>query len=396
MNIEGHIAIKLQPDSNQHEQVNVQSTRPVHAAKIFIGKTPEQTLSLIPLLFSVCGVAQSRASLSAIMQALGDTQNATAEHARDLIVLSETAKEHCLRIFMDWPKLFKLDINTQALPYLSQIIPSFKAALFEQGDAFSLSSRCHIQSDQITTLIEALEKHLVQYVFHCPLQDWLNINSIDALYDWSEKNQHSGAAAYSLRHICEQSWTSQGHSTCQPLPNLKNSLLATTLNSQSAKQFIEQPTWQGEQYETNSLSRQIQHPLLQCLHSEFDDGLITRWTARLVELALIPQHMRDLHKNINNTPIEASPASQILGIAQVEAARGRLIHRVELTQENNNKTTISNYQIVAPTEWNFHPKGLIHHSLMNIKVHNQQEHEQLAHLMINAIDPCVAYQLSIH
>lgn len=396
MNIEGHIAIKIHADSKQHQQVSVQSTRPVHAAKIFIGKTPEQVLSLVPLLFNVCGVAQSRASLFALTQALGLEQNQAAESARDLIVLSETAKEHCLRIFMDWPQLFDIKINTQALSYLSQLIPSFKSALFKQGDAFSLSSQCQMQSDAIEDLIDALEHYLVENIFHCSLQDWLNINSIDALHNWSKQNQQAGAAAYSLQHIFAQSWASQGKSACQPLPNLNSSQLVSTLNSQAAKQFIEQPTWQGEQYETNSLSRHIHQPLIQRLYSEYDCGLITRWTARLVELALIPQHMRDLLKSMQNKPTKFATGAQPLGIAQIEAARGRLIHRVELAQDKNRQTTISNYQIIAPTEWNFHPDGLIHHSLMNIKARNQQEHEQLARLMINAIDPCVEYQLSIH
>jgi len=396
MNIEGHIAIQLQANNNEHEKVNIHSTRPVHAAKILIGKTPKQALSVVPLLFSVCGVAQSRASLSAIQQALGESQNIKAEQARDLIVLSETAKEHCLRIFMDWPQLFELKINTQALPYLSQLIASFKATLFEQGDAFSLSSQCISQPNKTNDLISTLDDYLVQHVFHCPLQQWLDFNSIDALREWAEKDQHMGAAAFSLQHICENSWPSQGHSSCNPLPSLNIKQLLEMLSSQKAKQFIEQPSWQGQHYETNSLSRQIKHPLIQLLHTEFDYGLITRWTARLVELALIPQQMRDLYQKIQTQSAGTETSTEKLGIAQVEAARGRLIHRVELTAEKNDNVTISNYQIVAPTEWNFHPKGLIKKSLINIKVHNKKEHEQLAHLMINAIDPCVAYKLSVH
>jgi len=76
------------------------------------------------------------------------------------------------------------------------------------------------------------------------------------------------------------------------------------------------------------------------------------------------------------------------GVSQVEAARGRLIHRVEIEQD-----VISNYQILAPTEWNFHPQGLIKESLAHISAKNDKQWQHIAHLIINAIDPCVGYQL---
>jgi len=106
--------------------------------------------------------------------------------------------------------------------------------------------------------------------------------------------------------------------------------------------------------------------------------------------------MRGLLKKIQHPSSNLVPSTENSGIAQVEAARGRLIHRVELAFKKDDKISIANYQIVAPTEWNFHPEGLINKSLLNIKAPNKKEHEQLARLMINAIDPCVAFKLSIH
>ena len=73
----------------------------------------------------------------------------------------------------------------------------------------------------------------------------------------------------------------------------------------------------------------------------------------------------------------------------MEAARGRLVHRVEM--ENG---TIGSYRILAPTEWNFHPRGVVAESLATLRG-GRDKVEQQARLLINAIDPCVGYELSL-
>ena len=95
--------------------------------------------------------------------------------------------------------------------------------------------------------------------------------------------------------------------------------------------------------------------------------------------------------SIATEPAAEPEAAPGLGLAQTEAARGRLIHRVQLEDGK-----ISRYQILAPTEWNFHPQGLIAQSLGNLSVSDGQQLQLLAKMMINAIDPCVGYDLRIH
>jgi coenzyme F420-reducing hydrogenase alpha subunit len=112
----------------------------------------------------------------------------------------------------------------------------------------------------------------------------------------------------------------------------------------------------------------------------------------LIELASIPQQLQNLLdqlETVNNIP--QLKAASTTGLAQTEAARGRLIHHVQIQQQK-----ISNYQILAPTEWNFHPQGLIAKSLTNLTPKHPEQLDQLARLVINAIDPCVGYSLRIH
>ena len=394
-NIEGQLNIDLYPQRQSGARVELSSSRPLHAAKIFIGKTPEQALSTIPLLFSICGIAQSRAALASIEQNIKTDKDPALETARDMLVLVENAKEHLFRLFIDWPRLFKLKTDNSNLAYLGQIISSFKSALFQQGDAFSLDSKLAEHCKHADYLIDKLEQYLQQHVFCETTENWLKINDIEALRQWAQ--QCDSVAAKSICIICDQGWASQGLTEAEQLPLLDENYLLKYFNASNAEQFIAQPQWQGQCRETTTLTRQFEQPLIQSLYKEFHSTLITRWVSRLVELASIPHQLRSLLQQLTDTATTTSADISTdkqtpQGLAQVEAARGRLIHRVDIKQG-----VIRNYQILAPTEWNFHPQGLAAKSLNNlVGNHQKDELEQLAHLMINAIDPCVGYHLRIH
>jgi coenzyme F420-reducing hydrogenase alpha subunit len=67
-----------------------------------------------------------------------------------------------------------------------------------------------------------------------------------------------------------------------------------------------------------------------------------------------------------------------------------LIHRLVLHQGK-----VYDYRIVAPTEWNFHPDGVVAHSLKQLQADSINDLQRQAELLINAIDPCVQYQLNL-
>jgi hypothetical protein len=56
---------------------------------------------------------------------------------------------------------------------------------------------------------------------------------------------------------------------------------------------------------------------------------------------------------------------------------------------------IGRYQILAPTEWNFHPEGVLAKGLNQLQADSVELLKQQASLLINAIDPCVGYALQI-
>ena len=388
-NIEGLITVDLNLLANGKTQVNVLSNRPVQACQIMVGKTPEQVLTMLPLMFSVCGVAQARSALMAITQQLEMKLPHAAETGRDFLVIMETAREQLLRIFMDWPELFDLPHNNKLFPYISGLLNAVKPALFKDGRAFQLDSEFDPDFEQLDHLIFELERHLSEHVYHQPLNEWLSIHDMPGIEKWI---QHSDSiAAQTVSIILSNNWENQGATKSDFLPELDKDELLIRFDSRQSREFIAQPDWQGLQYETTPLSRQHAHPMVDKLKLEFGNALITRWMARLVELARIPGQLRSLICEMKKTAKNSVNNTSNTGIAQVEAARGRLIHRVAV---KNNK--ISQYQILAPTEWNFHPHGLIKSSLQNIQNTNPDQLKSVAGLLINAIDPCVGYELRVH
>lgn len=387
--IEGQIHIDIFRQKKNKTTVEISSSRPLQASKVLLGKTPQQALSIIPLLFSICGIAQTRTAIACLEQNLEIKTDPAIETARDMLVLVENAKEHLFRLFVDWPRLFNLETENTTLPYISQMIGEYKNALFQNGEAFNFDSLLNDNIKNAGYLIDKLEQYLQTNVFNCPTDEWLKIYNINDLHQWAL--QTNTIAAKSIVTICEQGLASQGQTDCQQLPVFENKDLLKRFDTQDAQQFIEQPEWNGHCYETTVLSRQYTQPLIQSLHNEFQTTLITRWVSRLVELASIPQLLKERLNQITHQQFTQPPHNSDNGIKQVEAARGRLIHRVKI-----NNGVISNYQILAPTEWNFHPRGLAAKSLQTLAASKQVEIDQVAHLLINAIDPCVGYELRIH
>jgi Ni,Fe-hydrogenase I large subunit len=384
-NIEGKINIDLYPEREGEDSVIISSSRPVEACHILVGKTPDQALSIIPLIFSLCGVAQSRVGLSAIQSHLEIETTPDLERARDFLVVVENAREHLLRIAMDWPTLFGFKAATSRLSYVAQLLAEFKLRLFENGDAFSLHSR--LSAEDVMVLVDQLDSYLQEEIFSAPANQWLKQTSIDELIIWIQENDST--AARGIKTICDQGWATLGMADCDPLPELKADILLAYLDKEAPHHFIAEPEWQGRCCETTSLTRQLDHPLVQALLNELGDVcLLTRYVARLIELAKVPQQLRELLTDIS-LPIETEVGH---GLAQVEAARGRLVHRVDI----NDRGMIQRYQILAPTEWNFHPRGIVRKGLGNLQGRNDEELDQLARIFINAVDPCVGYSLSIH
>ncbi len=384
----GAIGIHLYHRSGTVTGVHIASTRPDTVAQVFIGKTPEQLLDTVPLLFTLCGNAQAYAALSACRAALGLATEPDLDAARNLLVQLETLREHAWRILLDWPGFVGVDPDKKALAALLKFDVLFKRYLFKNGEAFKLDSRLDIDATQLTDLIAELEALIDVSIFNGRLADFQMLSGESQLQDWLQQND--ALPAHLLNYLYSRNWAASGQNAMACLPPLD----AEALNRQMQERatFSRMPGWQGRCFETTLLNRQLSQPLIADLRSRYGNGLMVRMLARLLEIALIPSQLKQLLMQITDPSALSAmtAANDGLGLSQIQAARGLLIHRLELRQGR-----VYDYRLVAPTEWNFHPDGVVVQSLKHLQAESLNDLRRQAELLINAIDPCVQYALNL-
>ncbi len=149
--------------------------------------------------------------------------------------------------------------------------------------------------------------------------------------------------------------------------------------------------WAGSPVETGALARVRSEPLVAAVQGRFGNAVGTRIVARLAELAMLIQELTGSEPRPEAPPrIQRIPLGDGEGLAAVETARGLLLHRARLREER-----VVDYQIVAPTEWNFHPDGALPRGLEGIELDDERHLLSAARLAVHALDPCVGSRIEV-
>jgi coenzyme F420-reducing hydrogenase alpha subunit len=391
VSIEGELQIELVCRDQRVDRVNIRSSRPLQLPLVFESKPVEDALRMLPMLYSVCATAQAQAAVMACRQAMGVSIEPKVSMAESMLVWCETGREHLWRILIDWPTFCGESPEPDLLKDLPKLMRQAKAACFDQVDqAFTLQPELKLDAEGLQQIIDYLSQTSQQAVFGESPQAWYEIESADDFHRWIDSRVTMPARL--LAAIKEESIGGLGGSESQPIPDFEAEEIGQRLRDAYANQFVATPDWNGEPCETTALTRQAHHPLIKALKDEYGNGLITRMAARLLELASIPSLLLEKLNGLLGGELQATARARLegTGIGIVEAARGRLTHKVSV-----HDGLIRQYQIVAPTEWNFHPDGLVSRGLQGLKVDDEAAFYRQASLFINAVDPCVGYQLEL-
>lgn len=376
MGIEGGLTIALEPAGSGAGRVTIGSTRPVHASRLFHGKGVSEALKLVPMLFSICGTAQACAAVRACEEALGMAPLPETERVREGLVRLESVREHLWRILLDWPALIGEAPQQGGMAQAVALQRDIRQALCGACAPFQPGVHFADVAGLSGELAQRLATLPGETVFGIASEEWLAFDSEEGLAAWAAVGKT--VAARLISWVMKNGWNGIGRSEVEALPYLDNDSLHRAM---LADGFIAQPQWQGSCYETTCLTR-TDSALLQSLREQYGNGLLVRLVARLTELAQLSTGLLPEAGTVEAAPVEAGS-----GIGRATAARGELLHRVTVEED-----TIVDYRIVAPTEWNFHPQGVVAASLAALL---GAEIAPQARLLINAIDPCVAYELRI-
>jgi Ni,Fe-hydrogenase I large subunit len=149
------------------------------------------------------------------------------------------------------------------------------------------------------------------------------------------------------------------------------------------------PCWGGAPAETGALARQAAAPLIAALLERDGRTASTRFVARLVELAVL---VRDLRARSEGrvAAVRSHALSGGAGLGLAETARGLLLHRARVEHG-----LVTDYCIVAPTEWNFHPQGPLPQALTGRSSIDRERLEREARVVVQSLDPCVACRVEV-
>lgn len=353
----GKLTLSVIRDGNSVSATEIRSTRPM-AAQILKGKTPAQVLQIVPLLFSVCGRAQGAAAAAALQAARqGD---AAASAAEERTIVCEAIQEHLWRILLDWPKLLGLPQQEQRFAgwyALLRKIGAGEAAMdiflheFERASLGMPVAEWRLFSDY----------HALQTGFseaHSPVAQLLS--KLDAL-------QHDGKRPDTVRLL--PAWTATEASRA----------CAGKWNAD----FSAHPEWLGNAAEAGAWTYFTDNKLLRDVRQQGSSAALIRVLARVLDVIEMASGSAAKRLDV----VSPAPGE---GIAVVRTARGLLMHHVRLAAEQ-----VKEYEIVAPTEWNFHPDGAFAQDMRGLEVEDAEQLQQLAQIAALSLDPCVAYEVEI-
>lgn len=313
------------------------------------------------LLFNVCGSAQGAAAAAAITAAQGQALPDQAALARG--IACEALQEHLWRLLLDWPKRLGLPQQQADFVRWHGMLRGIAAG---QGE------------------LNAWRAEFETRWLGMSAVDWLMLASLNELQACWRASDHPAAQLLAALDRLDQLDSEAGRDCGIPLlPAWTAAQALQACGDKLDAKFAAQPLYRGDPAETGALSYYAEAPLLCTLLRQRTSRLLARALARVhdaVRIAGEGYHER----------LDATQAADGAGLAVARTARGLLLHRVRLKAGR-----ARDYVIVAPTEWNFHPRGALAAGLQGMRVNDQNKLARMTELQVLSLDPCVEYAVAL-
>ncbi|MCC7327667.1 MAG: nickel-dependent hydrogenase large subunit [Burkholderiales bacterium] len=381
MNLEGELVVTLARDAQAVRNVDVRLSRPRVASRILSGRTAADAATTIPLLYSVCGGAQGAAAACALAAA-GAAGFVAESPSRTAGVIVEALQENFWHLLIGWPNAMSAEPQVTAVTAVRYLIATSTRA----SDGSDLLGDAKAMRELAARLA-----HLAEGAIYAMAPGaFLERVDVAALERWCAEAKTGPARL--LRQVLVEAQVPRRNDV-RLLPPLSRDrvrhVIAPALRDDP--DFPRAPTWAGAPAETGALARMHEHPLVADCERRFGRTAATRIVARMVEVARLFAELAD-----EQDAMPTLPRAQSVGLGDgdglgvVETARGVLLHRARVHDE-----CIVDYQIVAPTDWNFHPEGPLVHALTGANAGDDAALLRHARLAIHALDPCVACKVEV-
>lgn len=314
----------------------ITSTRPEGVPRLAEGREPEAVPALLGAVFALCGGAHRVAAQLAVRAAQGDAE---VDAVQRRALREDTLREHLRRLWIDAPALLP-DLPAPALAPLATTRAAVEAAVLGQD-----------------------------------VEDWLRRWQADPAGFAAAWARQGGTWPARWLHALRERTPGWRSRVVALLPHASpHELQRLAVDLQADEAFARTPTWRGHTAETGSWTRLAQRGLDAA-------ELWLRPASRIAEIARLVAPGGERWLSLGAVP--TGPRS---GLAWCEMARGLLLHAVSLDAQGR----VQRYRLVAPTEWNFHPRGAVARALALLPPHADPARVRL---LAAAYDPCVAVHI---
>lgn len=361
----GAISIVAELADDRICSVRIGSSRPTHLARLFISRPAQEIPVLVERLYSLCGFSHAMAATHAIAAARGEAH--AVERAPQTIGLL------CER--------------------LSETLRSSMTSTVRRGDAFALDEKAIRPLREILSLTRELTVLAVTDPFASAQNHsagTLLIQRIRAVADELGLSTRPQAAPPTKNSLFGRLWreleSDRGFAASVPdaLGAEDDAAILDGLR-RNGERFAAAPWLAGRAPETGAFARHWRDV-------DFSGGALpARLHARMIDLARCLKRLTCTWGGDATEPDSRSAAPALReGFAAVETSRGDLYHWARLTSDDK----ISDYAIVAPTEWNFHPAGPFVAALLGARIPRGDAHQSIVRLA-SLFDPCVVFRVEV-
>ncbi|MGJ0508665.1 MAG: nickel-dependent hydrogenase large subunit [Methylocystis sp.] len=344
----GAIRISVQGDGQGRvADVCLQSSRPAGATRLFLGRPAQGVPTLAGSLFSLCGLAHGAAARLALSAAADDPPMGADRGAG---VAAERLVETLRATALGWPSL-SLNMLTIAGPLRDAMTAA--RALNAGGASFDPARA-----------LETLEKAVA--AFGLGSDRPAPGSFFDAMLSEARSERIARAVAPDA------------------LVPADDMTVIHALRAGGAR-FAAAPVLSDRVVETGPFARHWREA------RDEDSGLAARLAARFADIREALAMLRAAVRGTDAGLCSAGRTGEREGYGAVETARGRLYHWARLDKDGR----VLDYEMLAPTEWNFHPEGPFVAALKGVDISARDMALRRVGRLAALFDPCVAFEVEL-
>jgi Ni,Fe-hydrogenase III large subunit len=387
--LDASLALLVEVEGSRITGVRLGTGRPIQAARVLEGRSAESALAMLPLLYRLCGTAQSVAGLRAVEAAFDCGPGPAGCAARSLLVGFEALEQSLWRILLDWPRCVGGRSNEVAFKLFRKRLVELRRGVFTEPQWNQLGgARVNGDTEVLAAAAKAFARDVDEHLFGSAQSSEV-LQSRRRFDAWFQSGSSPTAVVFDW--VASNQLEDFGGVGIQPANGFDAEYISDRIARDDSWEYCGQPDHHGEVRQTGALARLANTPFVRELHDAHGYGLATQLAARLLEVSSLLGEIREQILTLAHEEV-STPRVITTGCAlgSVDTARGRLFHWVEVRDGD-----IARYRTLAPTEWNFHPRGPLVQGLTGAPAKDLATTRRAVELLVTAIDPCVGVQLEI-